>query len=227
MPPVEIGRFRYLGLLLALNVTFLLVSDFTGARIVSIFGIGVSVTVWYFPLTYLIGDVLAEVYGYGVARRVAWLSIACSILGSAVTGAQLLIPPAAFFDADPAFHIVFSPSLTIAVAGLLAFFGGDMSCAYVLAKMKIWNRGRRLWLRFVVSTMAGEGVNTALFYGVALRGALPGSALFEAIALGWALKVLVEIGLLPLTYWTVRFLKQREDVDHYDDATDFNPFQLL
>jgi uncharacterized PurR-regulated membrane protein YhhQ (DUF165 family) len=92
--------------------------------------------------------------------------------------------------------------------------------------MKLWHRGRHLWLRFVLSTMAGEGVNTALFYGVALRGELPGSALAEAIALGWALKILVEIALLPLTYRVVRALKQGEGVDHYDDATDFNPFRL-
>lgn len=100
-------KFKYLGLLATLNVTFLLVSDFTGARIIGLFGVGVSVTVLYFPLTYLIGDILTEVYGYAAARRVIWISMLCSIVGSAVAGLQLLVPAAAFFDLDAAYQSVF------------------------------------------------------------------------------------------------------------------------
>ena len=107
------GKFKYLSLLMALNITFLLVSDFTGARIIAIYGVGVSVTVLYFPFTYLIGDILTEVYGYAQARRVIWISILCSVAGSAVAGVQLLVPAAAFFDADAAFQTIFSPSLKI------------------------------------------------------------------------------------------------------------------
>ena len=217
-------RFKYLGVLVALNITFLLVSDFTGARIIAIYGIGVSVTVLYFPLTYLIADLMTEVYGYGPARRAIWLSILCSILGSAVAGAQLLVPPAAFFESDTAYQTIFSPSLRVAVAGLLAYFGGDMCNAYVLAKMKIWDRGKRLWARFVASTVAGEGVNTVVFYGIALHGVLPSSMLVQGVLMGWAAKVLVEVVMLPMTYVVVRFLKTTEHIDHYDYETDFNPF---
>jgi uncharacterized integral membrane protein (TIGR00697 family) len=219
-------RFRYLNLLLALNITFLLVSDFTGARIISIYGVGVSVTVLYFPFTYLIGDILTEVYGYAESRRVIWLSIFCSIAGSVVAGAQLLVPAAPFLDTDRAFQQVFSPSVKISIAGLLAFFAGDICNSYVLAKMKVWDGGRRLWLRFVSSTIAGEGVNTALFYGIALHDVLPSSLLVRGILMGWVVKVLVAIVMLPITYGVVWFLKSAESVDHYDYGTNFNPFLL-
>ena len=216
--------FKYVNLLLALNVTLLLVSDFTGSRIISVSHVGVSVTVIYFPLTYLIGDLLTEVYGYAVSRRVVWISMLCSVVGSAVAGAQLLVPAATFFSADPAFQTIFRPGLVVAIAGLIAFFAGDICNSYVLAKMKIWNSGRYLWARLVASTVAGEGVNTALFYGIALHGVLPGRLLGRAVMMGWMLKVLVEVIMLPVTYRVVRVLKHLEDIDYYDRGTNFNPF---
>ena len=110
------------------------------------------------------------------------------------------------------------------MATLLAVFTGDICNSYVLAKMKIWNRGRHLWLRFVVSTLLGEGVNTLVFYGIALYGVLPNNLLVQGILMGWAVKTLVEIVLLPVTYPVVSFLKRVEGVDFYDTDTDFNPF---
>lgn len=217
-------NFKYINLLLALNVTLLLVSDFTGSRIVSVSHVGVSVTVMYFPLTYLIGDLLTEVYGYAASRRVVWISMLCSVIGSAVAGAQLFVPATTFFSADRAFQTVFRPGLLVAIAGLAAFFAGDICNSYVLAKMKIWNGGRYLWARLVAATLAGEGVNTALFYGIALRGVLPGRLLGRAVLMGWALKVLVEVIMIPLTYRIVRVLKHLENVDYYDRGTNFNPF---
>src|ERR1700757_2515717 len=111
-------EFRFLNLLTGLNVTFLLVSDFNGARVIRILGVGVSVTVLYFPMTYLIGDLLTEVYGYAQSRRVIWISMFCSVAGSALAGGQLLVPPAAFFAGDAAYQAIFSPSLLVAIAGL-------------------------------------------------------------------------------------------------------------
>jgi uncharacterized integral membrane protein (TIGR00697 family) len=134
---------RYLGVLLALNVTFLLVSDFTGSRIIAMFGVGVSVTVFYFPFTYLIGDVLTEVYGYARARCVIWISMFCSVAGSGLAKAQLLVPAASFFTYDSAFQHIFSPGVKVSIAGLAAFFAGDICNSYVLAKMKIWDQGKR------------------------------------------------------------------------------------
>ena len=179
----------------------------------------------YFPFTYLIGDILTEVYGYAVARRVIWISLLCSLVGSVVAGAQLVVP-AGSVASDSAFQSIFSSSPRIAIAGLLAFFAGDISNSYVLAKMKIWDKGRRLWARLISSTVVGEGVNTVLFYGVALHNVLPSNMLFRGILMGWAAKAAVEIVLLPVTYVIVRFLKNSEGVDHYDYGTNFNPFLL-
>jgi len=220
----DLGKFKYLGLLAALNITFLLVSNFTAARIISICGIGVSVTVLYFPLTYLIADILTEVYGYSRARSIIWLSIFCSLLGAVVAGAQLLIPPAVFFNDDAAYHQIFSSSPKIAVAGFLAVVIGDFCNSYTLAKIKILNRGKHLWLRFVASTVVGEGLNTLIFYGIALYGILPNQLLLQSVLLGWTIKTLVEVVMLPVTYPIVRFLKTVEGVDYYDYKTDFNPF---
>ena len=222
----DISRFRFINLLTALNVTFLLVSDFTGARIIGMYGIGVSVTVLYFPITYLIGDVLTEVYGYAHSRRVIWISMFCSIIGSAIAGGQLAVPAADFFGADAAYRTVFSPSVKVAAAGLLAFFAGDVCNSYVLAKQKIWDGGKRLWVRFVASTVVGEGVNTALFYGIALYSVLPQRLMLRAILMGWTVKVIVEVLMLPVSYPLVAFLKRAEAVDHYDYDTNFNPFLL-
>jgi queuosine precursor transporter len=215
---------KFITLLTALNVTFLLVSDFTGARIIGFYGVGVSVTVLYFPITYLIGDDLTEVYGYGQSRRVIWISMCCSIAGSAIGEGQLAVPAAAFFGADAAYRTVFSASLAISAAGLFAFFAGDISNSYVLAKLKLWDSGKRLWLRLVSSTIVGEGVNTSLFYGIALHSVLPQQLLLRGVLTGWTIKVIVEVVMLPVSYCVVRFLKRAEGVDHYDYDTNFNPF---
>jgi uncharacterized integral membrane protein (TIGR00697 family) len=220
----DVGRFKYLGLLAGLNITLLLVSNFTAARIISVGGVGVSVTLLYFPLTYLIADILTEVYGYSQARSIIWLSLLCSIVGAFVGSGQLLIPPAVFFKGDAAYHQIFSSSPKIAVAGLLAVVIGDFCNSYVLAKLKIWSKGQHLWLRVVASTIAGEGLNTLIFYGVALYGVLPNEVLFASILVGWIGKTLIEVVMLPFTYPIVRFLKRVEGVDYYDYATDFNPF---
>jgi uncharacterized integral membrane protein (TIGR00697 family) len=220
----DVGRFKYLGLLAGLNITLLLVSNFTAARIISVDGVGVSVTLLYFPLTYLIADILTEVYGYSQARSIIWLSLLCSIVGALVGSGQLLIPPAVFFKGDAAYHQIFFSSPKIAVAGLLAVVIGDFCNSYVLAKLKIWSKGRHLWLRVVASTIAGEGLNTLIFYGVALYGVLPNEVLFASILMGWIGKTLIEVVMLPFTYPVVRFLKRVESMDYYDYATDFNPF---
>ncbi|HTV48566.1 MAG TPA: queuosine precursor transporter [Phycisphaerae bacterium] len=220
----DFGKFKYLGLLAALNITFLLVSNFTAARIISICGIGVSVTILYFPLTYLIADILTEVYGYSRARSIIWLSIFCSVVGAAVAGAQLLVPSAVFFKGDTAYQQIFSSTPKIAIAGLLAVLVGDFCNSYVLAKIKIWNKGKYLWFRFVASTIVGEGLNTLIFYGIALYGVLPNNLLLQSIFMGWTAKTLVEVVMLPVTYPIVRFLKRIEGIDYYDYQTNFNPF---
>ncbi len=211
----DVGKYKYLGFIAGLNITFLLVSNFTAARIISIYGVGVSVTLLYFPLTYLIADILTEVYGYSHARSIIWLSIFCSVIGASIASWQLWVPPAIFFKDDAAYHQVFSSSPKIAIAGLIAVLIGDFCNSYVLAKMKIWNKGQHLWLRIV---------NTLIFYGVALYGVLPNGVLLPSILVGWLGKSLVGLVMLPFTYPIVRYLKRTEGIDYYDYATNFNPF---
>ena len=221
---IDFGHYKYLGLFLALNVTFLLISNFTASRLVTIYGISMSVTVLYFPLTYLIADILTEVYGYAKARSIIWLSIFCSIVAAIVTGLSIQIPAADIFKDDAAYQQIFSSAPRIAIAGLLAVFSGDMCNCYVLAKMKVANKGNHLWARFVASTIIGEGVNTVVFFGTAFYGVFPDDLLVHVILVGWIAKSLVEIVLLPVTYPIVAWLKKIENVDYFDTKTNFNPF---
>ena len=224
MLQMNFGTYRYLGLLAALSVTFELISNFTGARLVSLGGVPVSISIYSFPMVYLISDILTEVYGYAKARSVLWLTIFCRVLAASVVRAMLLIPPASIFADDAAYQKVLSSGLRLAIAGLFAIFAGDICNSYILAKMKIRSEGHYLWARFVVSTLIGEGLNTAVFYAIAFYGVLPNKALVAAIVAGTAAKTAWEIIALPVTYPIVRYLKKIEGVDHYDRATNFNPF---
>lgn len=224
MLQTNFGKYKYLGLFAALNITFLLLSNFMAARVIQIYGIGVSVTVLFFPFSYLIADVLTEVYGYAQARSVIWLSVCCSLLAAVIARVSLEVPPAPFFQNDASYQLVFSAGPRVAIAGLIALFSGDICNSYVLAKIKIWSKGKHMWLRFIVSTIVGEGVNTLIFYSLVLFGTMSNEHLVQGVLMGWLAKTLVEIVMLPITYPVVDKLKKTEGVDYYDYATNFNPF---
>lgn len=216
--------FRWLGWILILNITFQLVSDATAGKIVLVAGYGVSVTVLYFPFTYVLSDVLTEVYGYARARTVLWYTVVASVVAGIFYQIAVAVPPAPFFPYGEAYSTVFGIVPRVLVGGWLAVFAGDISNNFVLAKMKVATQGRHLWLRIIGSTVVGQGVNTAVFYGIALSGVLPASQLIQGILAGWAIKTLVEVAMTPMTYLVVGALKRSEGVDHYDIDTDFNPF---
>jgi hypothetical protein len=218
------GNYKYLGLLAALSITFALASNFVTARLVPFFGVPVSVSIYTFPVVYLISDILTEVYGYAYARSILWLTVICRVLAGIMVWLMLQIPAAPIFHDEAAYQTVLSTGLRMAVAALIAVFAGDICNSYILAKMKIWMGGRRLWARFVVSTFFGEGVNTLVFYFMAFYGVLELTTLLTAIVAGTLAKTAWEIIALPLTYPVVRRLKSIEKVDYYDRNTDFNPF---
>jgi queuosine precursor transporter len=218
------GRYKYLGLLAALSVTFGLITTFTAARLVTLGGVPISVSAYYFPMIFLIADVLTEVYGYAEARSVLWLCIACRLIAAAVVWLMLLIPPAPIFTHDDAYQLALSSSLRASIAALFAMSVGDICNSYVLAKMKIWCAGKHMWLRFVVSTVLSEGVNTIIAYFIIFYGILPMDALLWAIGVGTLAKSACEFIALPVTLPVVRWLKRVEGVDYYDRGTDFNPF---
>lgn len=152
------------------------------------------------------------------------MTAVCSILAGVLYQLVLIIPPADFFTADEAYQTVFGIVPRILLGGWLAVFAGDLVNNYVLAKMKVWTRGKYLWARLIGSTMAGQAVDTTVFYVVALYGVLPNDALIQAMLLGWALKVVFETVASPLTMLVCNWLKRAEGVDHYDTDTDFTPF---
>ncbi len=220
------NQYKLLTLLLVLNVAFQLISDATAAKIVSIFGFGVSVTVLYFPFTYIISDIITEVYGYAQARKVLWYTLLASILAGVFYQIAVLVPAASFFQNATAYDTVFGIVPRVLLGGWLAVFLGDISNNYVLAKLKIITNGRLLWLRTISSTIVGQLVNTAVFYIVALGGVLPNDILLQGILAGWLIKTIIEALLTPVTYTVVHKVKRVEGIDHYDKNTNFNPFSL-
>jgi hypothetical protein len=215
---------KYLFLIAALNITFQLISDATAAKIIVLFGYGVSITVLYFPVTYIISDVLTEVYGYARARMVLWVTLICSVTAGLIYQLAAYWPAADFFEAADAYPAVFGIVPRVLVGGWLAVVMGDFANNYIMAKMKVLTRGRWLWTRTIGSTIVGQGVNTAVFYVVALYGVIPTDALLTAVVAGWVLKTAVEVLFTPVTYAVVGWLKRTEGVDVYDTDTDFNPF---
>jgi queuosine precursor transporter len=221
---VRTRPYRYLGLITALYITMQLVSDVTAGKITELFGFPVSVTVLWFPITYIFADVLTEVYGYARARSVLWVVFFSSVIAGAIYQLAVWMPAASGFDAGPAYARVLGSVPRILLGGWIAVFVGGIANDYLLAKMKVWTNGKHLWTRTIGSTIVGEGLNTALFYVIALYGVLPNKLLFPSILTGWLLKVGVEAVMTPVTYVVVARLKKAETEDYYDRETDFNPF---
>lgn len=221
-----IKYYKLLPLFLVLNVAFQLISDATAAKIVLFFGVGVSVTVLYFPFTYIISDIITEVYGYAVARNILWYTLLASILAGLFYQIAINVPPAPFFNAQEAYQTVFGVVPRVLFGGWVAVFAGDISNNFTLAKLKVITNGKYLWVRTISSTIIGQFVNTAVFYIIALGGVLPKDVLLVGIMAGWLIKTAVEAFLTPITYFVVKNVKYIEGVDFYDRNTDFNPFLI-
>lgn len=209
-----------------LYVTFQLISDVTAGKVISLGPAVVSATVLYFPITYLISDILTEVYGYERARRALWLVMISSITAGLVYQLVVVLPPGPGFDGNEAYARVFGQVPRILVAGWIAVFVGDIANNYVMSRLKVITHGRWLWFRTISSTIVGQGLNTALFYVGALWGVLPTDILLSAILWGWWIKVAVEVVLTPLTYAAVAYVKRKEGVDVYDENADYNPLKI-
>lgn len=220
----DFGRYKYLALLAMLSVIFNVITNVIGARLVSFGGAPVSVSVYTFPMFFLLSDILTEVYGYAQARSVLWMSIFARILTGAIIWLTLLIPPSPLFKDEAAYQLVLSSGLRIAAAGIFASWAGDIFNSYILAKMKVRNKGNYMWLRFTGSTFLGEIVNSLAFFSIAFAGKMPVDTLCYGMAMSCVAKTLWEIVALPITYPVVAWLKKIEKVDHYDRHTDFNPF---
>ncbi|MDO8536660.1 MAG: queuosine precursor transporter [bacterium] len=217
-------QYKYLGIITALYLTFLLVSDVSAGKIIIFFGLPVSVAVIFFPFTFIFADILTEVYGYAKARSVLWTVFFCSIVAGLTYQLVIYLPPAVGFDASAAYTRVLGSVPRILLGGWIAIWAGSLLNDYIMAKMKIWTGGKYLWTRTIGSTVVGQFVDTALFYTIALYAVIPNNLFLSSIFASWLLKVAVEAIFTPLTYFVVGKLKKIENEDYYDRNTNFNPF---
>ena len=216
-------QYKYLGLITALYITFQLVSDVTAGKIVQLGFFTVSATVLFFPFTYIIADILTEVYGYARARSVEWMVLFSSVIAGLIYSVVVFLPPAVGFDANDAYVRVLGQVPRILIGGWIAVWVGGILNDYILAKMKVWTKGKHLWTRTIGSTIVGEGANTVLFYTIALYAVIPNGLLVTSILSGWFLKVGIEVVMTPITYKVIAKLKKVEGEDYYDTNTNFNP----
>ncbi|HTN13916.1 MAG TPA: queuosine precursor transporter [Sphingomonadaceae bacterium] len=225
-------HFRYLDYLMAAFVAILLLSNLIGASKPSYvtlpggmewsFGAGVL----FFPVSYIIGDVLTEVYGYANARRVIWTGFAALIFMAFMAAVVVALPPADGWPGQEAYEFVFGNSWRIVAASMLAFWVGEFANSFVLAKLKLITGGRFLWVRTIGSTIVGQGLDSLIFYPLAFYGLAgwPPEQLVQVVISQWLIKTVWEAALTPVTYGVVGFLKRREGVDVFDSDTDFSPF---
>jgi uncharacterized integral membrane protein (TIGR00697 family) len=229
-----VRQYRYYEFVMAAFVTVLVCSNLIGPAKISqvelpvvgtlVFGAGVL----FFPISYVFGDILTEVYGYARARRVIWAGFGGLAFASFMAWVVVSLPPAPFWKNQAAYEVAFGTTWRIAGASMIAYFCGEFVNSYVLAKMKIATAGKWLWTRTIGSTIAGEAVDSALFYPLAFYGSgiIPNEQLPKVMAFQFVAKVLVEVAFTPATYRIVALLKRAEHEDYYDRRTDFTPFSL-
>ena len=224
-------RFRYFHYVMAAFVAILLLSNVLGAGKVAeieLPGIGYwpfGAGILFFPIGYVIGDILTEVYGYGRARRCIWVGFGALLFMAFMSFVVVALPPAPDWGGQAAYEQVFGQVPRIVAASMVAFWAGEFANSYVLARMKVWTRGKHLWSRTIGSTFVGQGIDSLIFYPLAFWGVWDNALLFQVLLIQWGLKVGWEVLLTPVTYAVVGWLKRREGVDVFDEATDFTPFR--
>ena len=230
---MTVKSYRYYDLILGAYVCVLLCANLIGAAKVSVVTLPwlgprtYMAGVLFFPISYLFGDILTEVYGYARDRRAVWSGFAALAFAALMSAVIVHLPPAEFWRSrQPAVEAMFGNTPRIICASIIAFWCGSFVNSYVLAKMKIWTSGRWLWTRLIGSTVCGELIDTALFYTIAFAGLWTLSDLVSVALDQYVLKSLWEVIATPATYRIVAFLKRAEQEDYYDRGTDFTPFSL-
>ncbi len=210
----------------AVFVTCLVTANIIAVKLVSLGGIILPAAVVIFPISYIFGDVLTEVYGYRRARLVIWLGFACNLLAVVAIWLGEILPSASFWNGQPAYVQILGYSPRLLLASFIAYLVGEFANSFVLAKMKIATKGRWLWTRTIGSTLVGEGLDSLFFITIAFFGTIPSGGLFSAIVAQWLFKSAYEAVATPVTYAIVNFLKRREGIDVFDFNTRFNPLTL-
>ena len=222
----EKESLKYLGIISTLFVATIMISNTVAVKLFSIGPLVFTGAVLIFPITYIFGDILTEVYGYSRSRKIIWTGFLSLILMSLIYWIVGILPPAPGWENQEAYMAILGLVPRIVLASIIGYLAGSFINAFVLAKLKIWTKGRYLWIRTIGSTIAGEAVDTTLFVLIAFYGVFSGGLLFLAIIFSYVFKVSYEIIATPLTYKVVSFLKKAEGLDSYDSNTRFNPFNL-
>ncbi len=217
--------FRFITLV-ALFVTCLIAANITAVKLISLYGVLLPAAIVIFPVSYILGDVLTEVYGFRQARRVIWLGFLCNLIVVAAIWIGLVLPAASFWDGQEAYERILGATPRILAASFLAYLVGEFANAFVLAKMKIATEGRFLWARTIGSTLVGQGLDSLVFITLAFAGVIPLGALATAIVTQWLVKSAYEAAATPVTYLVVGYLKRSEGLDAYDRDTRFSPLAL-
>ena len=218
--------FRYFDILLGVFVAILLISNIASTKILILWKFTFDGGTILFPLSYIFGDVLTEVYGYQRSRRVIWTGFFGAFLMSAVLYIVQILPPAADWPNQEAYEKLLGFVPRIVLGSLLAYFAGEFSNSFIMSRLKIRTRGKFLWVRTIGSTLVGEGIDTMIFCLVAFYGLLSNGLLISVIVSNYIFKCGVEILFTPATYLIVGFLKRKEHEDHYDHGISYNPFTL-
>lgn len=221
------GRpMRSYDVVMAAFVTVLLLSNIIGAsKLATLGGFTFGAGIMFFPLSYVLGDVLTEVYGYARARRCVWVGFAALIFMAFMAFVVVNLPPAAGWGGQDAYVMVFADLWRLALASIAAFWAGEFANSFVLAKMKLLTQGRLLWSRTIGSTVVGQAFDSLIFYPLAFYGVWSNSQILTVMVTNWALKVCWEVLLTPVTYIVVGALKRHEGVDVFDHGTNFTPFR--
>src|SRR5882724_7737405 len=209
-----------------LFVTCLLTANVTASKLVQAGSLTLTAGIVIFPVSYIVGDVLTEVWGYAATRRVIWLGFGANVLMVAAIWAGGALPPAPFWKGQAAYEEILGQAPRILAASFVAYLVGEFANAYVLARLKIATAGRWLWVRTIGSTVVGEGLDSLVFVALAFAGTVASGTLVEIFVNQWLVKVVYEAAATPLTYIAVGWLKARKRIDTYDVKTDFNPLRL-
>ena len=209
----------------AIFITCLITANIIAVKVISLGPVIVPAAIIVFPISYIFGDILTEVYGYRLARRVIWLGFACNLIFVFFAWAGQMLPPASFWANQPAYETILGYTWRLLIASFLGYLIGEFANSLVLAKMKILTRGRWLWTRTIGSTVVGEGLDTVVFITLAYIG----TASFVPIMIlyHWLIKTGYEVVATPATYAVVNYLKKKEAIDTYDYKTNFNPFLIF
>jgi len=224
-PDVNPQRYSHRFIIVvAVFITSLMTANIIAVKLVSVFGLVMPAGVIVFPLSYIFGDVLTEVYGYAQARRVIWLGFFCNLILVIAVWIGQVLPAASFWDGQAAYERILGYTPRLLAASFLAYLIGEFANSFVLARLKVATEGRWLWMRTIGSTLVGQGLDSLVFIFLAFWGMIPVAGMVSAVVTQWLVKSAYEALATPVTYWVVGTLKRKEGVDVYDRDTHFSPF---